>query len=657
MPSRDKLQIDPRYRALALIFNSRRPSAALEWFTTLPDTEYVEWVGLDVRALLLTAGEHQEPLIEFHDRIRSAYTVQELRYDFIAEILRDATARDDAPLTSIAIDTSSGALSDINVPNGTRVFIHIAQGQIVQIGLRVAAAPIPHHSKRRTGPAKRTRDVLGTPSAFPLVLKRLALQSRGKSTTIAKQLTGNRSPYEPYAAYVREVARSQVARLSARIAGLLDVLNSGERRSRVASFAQHYDYLLYLQRDLHAFQQGTQSQLVDMVQFAGAGPNARLETPVDRLAQWLRFLHRQVGLLENAVTQHRVPHAETLLAGALPLNAIQRVIDTCFDLSTLKKTSHPVATFALEVELETLGVADRSLHTMLSAQAKWGFPGPAEAPVIKYPRYFDMRAGALPLLARPAAQSIFEDCLDGGQQAADEFFAVKRFVSQFLPKRLYDRDASQEWRIEKPDNLKMIMSPMRTPLRALAYDALATLLMGPAYFYALLRFSLGSFYELFFGRPVMPLAHGVMVYTPTLRDRLAVCLRCLEVLNIPCRFRFTENDYSTDERIDIAILETPFKLYDSGAHGRAVNEVKPQLQRNQFPEAQPREVLNALWDGVVKREAFVNEAAAYLSIALPKADASRTVAGERKGRTTPLPVTRRKGAFKRRRRTEFDSIG
>jgi hypothetical protein len=350
--------------------------------------------------------------------------------------------------------------------------------------------------------------------------------------------------------------------------------------------------------------------------------------------------------LENAVTQHRVPHAETLLAGALPLHAVQRVIDTCFDLSTLKKTSHPVATFALEVELETLGVADKSLHTMLSGQVQWGFPGPAEAPVIKYPRYFDMRAGALPLLARPAAQSIFEDCLDGGRQVAEEFFAVKRFASQFLPKRLYDQDASQDWRIEKPDDLKMMPTPMRTPLRALAYDALATLLMGPAYFYALLRFSLGSYYEFFFGQPVMPLAHGVMVYTPTLRDRLAVCFRCLEVLNVPCRFRFTENDYSTDERIDIAILETPFKRYDPGTHGRAVNEVKPQLQRNEIPEAHPREVLNALWDGVVKRDAFVNEAATYLSIALPKADASRTVADERKGQPTPSPVTRRKRGSK-----------
>lgn len=144
----------------------------------------------------------------------------------------------------------------------------------------------------------------------------------------------------------------------------------------------------------------------------------------------------------------------------------------------------------------------------------------------------------------------------------------------------------------------------------LVADLVACASCGPSYVYALARFALGSMSQ-FADRSVMHLSY------PPIGDRISLCLSYFAHFSIEVPF---ESKFISEVNIvDLGSLSDDIVklLHDSYTplqHNEAITTVKELLMQGHVIDARPTLILNALWDGVVRRSGYVNELAAVSSI-------------------------------------------
>jgi hypothetical protein len=594
---RDSFRLHPDYFAL-LICKEIDPHTLLPSDEHLPRVRVQEWTCPGGALLVLSAPKHQEPLFAIRDRV-TGLGLGACAVHFVAALENGTDMDYDGTFCLNRLPTH-GVATLLGFPGPERIFVDLRTGGGFTLS-RTSGLTSPGYAGEET------------------VLQGLVLSADhlwGADSSSGHEPT--RSAYDPAGAYMREVQRSQSARLLSRISTLLQVTRD-RGRGLTAPIHEHTRYLRGLYEEVQTFRDGGSSVTLSAVQGPKISHSGFRQLNMDKLADWIRHLHGRLGELEQTFLQQRVAPSEPLLGGPVSLAAVQNVFDSLIAESALARTSRPLATFSLTTRLSTLGSAEQMDH----AWAVWmahQFPTarlPAEATIVEFPSYFDARAGALPLLARPAAQSIFEDNTGHiPSQLLYDFYPIKRFVAQFMPSKIAGEDTTRLFHIKSPSHIHFIPSAVLRSIRHVVYDVLATLLMGPAYVYALLRFELGNFYQVLFRNRILAVAHG-MLYEMSLRDRIAVCLRCLELVGIPTALDFTDLGISPargDSAVDSAILTTPVSIYDADAHQRAVTSVKERLQRGELPAGNPRSILNALWDAVVRREEHVNELAVFLGV-------------------------------------------
>ena len=145
-------------------------------------------------------------------------------------------------------------------------------------------------------------------------------------------------------------------------------------------------------------------------------------------------------------------------------------------------------------------------------------------------------------------------------------------------------------------------------LATLAADVVAAAIMGPAYLYAFARFVTEPASEVHLGST----RAGMMV------ARLALCAATLDHLGTPYHFRSSlleEMPRMEPPRALLKALLAPVEQpYGAAHHKRAVGSVQRELLEGRIPAAPPRVILNALWDAVIHKKGYANEAAALAGI-------------------------------------------
>ncbi len=610
---RRSLRTDGAYYALMVCTDYRLPDSVFSFTHQAEEIEVTKLLNSRSEVCLIQAQRHQEPLLTIHDRLRIIGHAQRWEFVLLGRVSLDAglVLRPQRPVDLWRITRDIWARVDWPQDLPGTPYVDLATGQCLLLTSTVDRAGwrsvFPSGSPG--APIRRgLRPVWISHRFTPAMPLRGALKMKPDE------------PYRPGKAYRREIMRSQTARLLARIGALLDVTAEPSSRFRsVSSLQEHRAYLLAL-RDVvqEARTSGTGLPLAVVQQVAAEGdPEGIRRLPVDRIACWIDDLHSMIAVVESIVLQQRWPRREHLLADVLPLAVVQSTFDSLTSLTTLPLRSSPAAWFGASLRLLTLGVAKRLPHNVVASLSQdFGVAPPPQATTVEFPLNLDMRAGALPLLARPAAQLVFEDNLSPAPGQGYAFFELKRFVSQFAPRTDKRGGGGDIWRIVEPGDIYRMASPVRRFIRHCVYDVMATLLVGPAYAYALTRFCFGEAYQLG-GRP--PLSSTVEMFpVPTLRERLSLCLHCLEVMGVDCALDFGEAGVLPargDDTVDNAILKAPLRLYTQAVHSRAVGPVKRALQNGKVVRGTPREILNALWDAVVRRESQVNEVSLFLSLA------------------------------------------
>jgi hypothetical protein len=615
------MRVSDQYTAVILSLGTRLPAGILSAAPELGRVDIDTFANSRAETVVLSAYRHQEPLLAIRDRVQVL-------------VGRGGTEF----LVTCRIRTKRRIGSSHRGP----VDVWVLPRAVWTGPIRSVVLPHERHMDLSTGRAILLTDSLDRPKW----LEALSTTTRARPLrmNLVRQMppptgpgrseaasTGDaarpRTGYDPIGAYTREVERSQTALALHRVNTLLEVVRTDPMARDAVGLHEVEQWLLAVRTELVTLRSGVASPLMHLV--AGVPADGDMEglrrLPIDRIARWLQHTQEDLAHAEAALVQHRAQSASSLYNHGLWLLAVQRVFDHAKSLTSLPRVTRPVALLGPTLSLLTVSTSERATHTMMTNMAgSLGMPAPTEATFVQFPDYLRHRAGALPLLARPAAQSLFEDNFSESPGQGYAFFALKRFVSQFMAKTFTGHDESRGNRIfpiREPEELRYLPPPLRRPLRFLLYDVMATLTMGPAYVYSLSRFCLGSLHEMF----VHPLAYNPVDYTIydlSIARRMGICLRCLEVMSIPFELslsRFGVFPLRGNEFIDRAILDAPLRIYSLRDHARAVDDVQKALQAHRIIEAEPRLVLNALWDAVVRRKGYVNELATFLSlVAFPR---------------------------------------
>ena len=167
----------------------------------------------------------------------------------------------------------------------------------------------------------------------------------------------------------------------------------------------------------------------------------------------------------------------------------------------------------------------------------------------------------------------------------------------------------------------------------IACDLISCAVAGPAYLYALARFAPPDNYS---NSRQTSNDHWRRGY-PSLAERISCALGFLKWRGLDPHFASIYYQESAGlEAPDLFewVLSTATSPYTPEDHKRAIGEIKRSLMKGDVIPSRPTLVLNALWDGVVRKSGYVDEMAAVSSIngslrsdyetAVPVLPASRT---------------------------------
>lgn len=212
-----------------------------------------------------------------------------------------------------------------------------------------------------------------------------------------------------------------------------------------------------------------------------------------------------------------------------------------------------------------------------------------------FPRSFNDRLGAYPLIAKCVAQQLRES-----RSQLDENALRHRAFE--ITAHLLDRHRSPmhaDRRMHSLGDEKIIADEKRL-VSTLTDDVTATYIMGPAYTYSLARF--------------VRMQGGLQSY-PSIVDRLSVSKEVIELTSGRLSLDIPESHWK-DEIHDIVrrLKKLHVIAFCSSQEWSTLSETRRALEKGCIVDASPIKLLNALWDGVMNGSRYVNELSLLLSI-------------------------------------------
>ncbi|HWH08125.1 MAG TPA: hypothetical protein VNX21_02930, partial [Candidatus Thermoplasmatota archaeon] len=174
------------------------------------------------------------------------------------------------------------------------------------------------------------------------------------------------------------------------------------------------------------------------------------------------------------------------------------------------------------------------------------------------------------------------------------------------------------------DDLPKVLRPFRIPeqvtpqvganVATVASDLVASAICGPSYLYALARF----------GLPFLPSSGAVggstdhHDYYARQIARLHFCASVLVTMDLEFRFASRALDLTSVRLPASLVMSVGSSIsapYTDRLHALAIEKVQPALIRGELFQAEPRVVLNALWDAVSGKKGYANEMSAAHALA------------------------------------------
>jgi hypothetical protein len=236
-----------------------------------------------------------------------------------------------------------------------------------------------------------------------------------------------------------------------------------------------------------------------------------------------------------------------------------------------------------------------------------------EIQLLSIPHTFRLRLGALPAIAHPIAHlwssSAAWKLVTESARERHSGFAVD-VLRQVAPD--LGRTSFQDLPLEK--EVELVEKQLRPAQRwadEIVADLLACAVCGPAYLFSLARFT---------SYPVSSVRKSAKTAGefPPIRDRISLCHSFFKTsgIEVPFHSRFMPDPVAADLGVlREEILGAVAKPYTGQEHAAATGNVKAALMRGQMVDVEPTQVLNAIWDGVVRKSGYVNEFSALTSIA------------------------------------------
>lgn len=214
---------------------------------------------------------------------------------------------------------------------------------------------------------------------------------------------------------------------------------------------------------------------------------------------------------------------------------------------------------------------------------------------IEMPRNHRLRLGSFPMLAHELAhlRLKFTDARDLLTGLADGHYGPE--IADILLQR------------HSADSLDQGISHRAEELAA---DLIACCIAGPAYVYAVTRFAGGTLMDYSPQRRI----HD---YFPPLAERIRACINFVRSLGLPVHFEsvfWEAREIRISDQLRRDVNEFVAISYGMEEHSNAIGPVQAALGEGRPVEVDCGQVINALWDAVIRKSGYLNEFAVLYSV-------------------------------------------
>jgi hypothetical protein len=239
--------------------------------------------------------------------------------------------------------------------------------------------------------------------------------------------------------------------------------------------------------------------------------------------------------------------------------------------------------------------------------------GPKKTVMIGCPRNLQLRLGALPILAHGIAHEFI--------RSEESLYSVREKLTEFLLPEILDRRSPSQtikrvtlknWHQLPPDERAMLHDMAKNWAEELFCDLVGVMTLGPAFLWSFFRFLTGTLNEFTDSK------RGWTSRThPPLTLRASAMLETMKWMGLPSEFhtRFPlASSFTVPTAITAAIYRAIPRPYSLEDHKNATGSVKAALQAGRMVSSAKTLILNAMWDGVIRADGYVNEVAVALSL-------------------------------------------
>ncbi len=417
---------------------------------------------------------------------------------------------------------------------------------------------------------------------------------RATRKTVEHKKSSSR-PYDPIGSQVSEV----VSRMSV---ALEQQLKETTSLWRIATNQDPPVELLSLEQELrHHIQQLTES-----LRSARTDPERKppLLEQVDVLARWMRAISQNSAKLQNQLKDYMPPEDPWIyyktyieLSTPLVLRAARNYMSELKDRTGLLKQSF-ILSFGDEISFQEEIFPDMPniyRHTK------------DRVIIFSLPRELKLRLGAFPVVAHQVAHQVVKLRIGSVRELIS-----KKPEDSLLQEiiKVFDNKPEQSANVQDHDPINNLEDFTRWA-EELVCDLIATTVAGPAYVCAMARFATGTLSD-FIGRGSSTLSF------PSYSSRVLVCLRFLNSLgfNIPFSSEYLVSDIKPLEedfvKGIVALVPNPYTVEQNKELGR----IQAELMAGRIVKASPVQILNAIWDAVIRKSGYVNEISTLISLTI-----------------------------------------
>ncbi len=324
---------------------------------------------------------------------------------------------------------------------------------------------------------------------------------------------------------------------------------------------------------------------------------------IDDTASLIRFSSSRFADLITKLNEFNVPpdpwksHVPyTEIICPLVLTAAKQFTEELLDRSNMSTRLSIIIGFGHDFSTEPLLSSHSSTHPFGS-----DITGdlPHQILLTTMPVQFRFRLGALPALAHEVAHVI----VNFSQKTSGD--KIKK-ISKILEEEIYGKEMVKYFKLfeekgkTEDERLSIIFE--------ILCDLVATSLSGPAYLYSVCRFATGTLSE--FRKTDLDKTDSLFA------KRILFCGSLLNSIGFILHFtsQYLDLDYKPlPQELWQQVISLVERPYLPQEHEK-IEEIKSQLALGKPVKAPPTLILNALWDAVVRKAAYINEIAVLTSL-------------------------------------------